>query len=303
MKIIRETGRDDLAKVYIAETESGEYIEFAESLQRPLPINEKWVLTISSLYGCPVGCNFCDAGGWYRGKLTCDEIVGQVDFLVERRFPSMVVPVRKFKVQMARVGEPSLNPTVLDALEILQGRYGPNGIYASLSTIAPRGREEFFASLLETKNRLYSDGRFQLQFSIHTTDEDLRNRIIPVNKWDFSEIAEFGERFHRPGIDRKVTLNFALEKSYPLDVEVLERYFDPSMFLIKITPLNPTFRAESNNLVSYIDNTPQEELNDRIKGLETSGYEVLVSIGDREENEIGSNCGQYLQRMISAGVI
>ncbi|MDH7512341.1 MAG: hypothetical protein QHH14_05270, partial [Clostridiales bacterium] len=98
MRIIAKAGREDVAMVYIGETRRGNYIEFVESLQPPLPIEEKWILTVSTLQGCPVRCRFCDAGGFYKGTLTKDEIISQVDYLVTRRFPEKKVPVKKFKI-------------------------------------------------------------------------------------------------------------------------------------------------------------------------------------------------------------
>jgi len=32
------------------------------------------------------------------------------------------------------------------------------------------------------------------------------------------------------------------------------------------------------------------------KQLRGTGYEVIVSVGELEENKIGSNCGQYLKK-------
>ncbi len=33
--------------------------------------------------------------------------------------------------------------------------------------------------------------------------------------------------------------------------------------------------------------------------MRSAGYEVIVSIGEVEENEIGSNCGQYVLQYLS----
>jgi 23S rRNA (adenine2503-C2)-methyltransferase len=35
--------------------------------------------------------------------------------------------------------------------------------------------------------------------------------------------------------------------------------------------------------------------------LRSAGYEVIVSIGEVEENRVGSNCGQYVLRHLAAG--
>jgi len=303
MRIVGTTGKEELARVYIAELGEGEgrLIEFVEALSPPLPREEKWVLLVSTLVGCPVGCAMCDAGGGYRGRLSKEEILAQIDYLVRRRFPDGRIPVKKFKIQFARMGEPAFNPAVLEVLDELSERYQAPGLLPSLSTIAPQGTDGFFEELLQIKRKHYRGGRFQLQFSIHTTDPKLRDRLIPARKWDFQQIAEYGGRFCEPGEgDRKVTLNFALAREAPLDAGVLARYFSPEKFLVKLTPLNPTHRAQESGLTSYIDPYRPEADYQVVRELRAAGFEVLVSIGEPEENRIGSNCGQYVLRHLEA---
>jgi 23S rRNA (adenine2503-C2)-methyltransferase len=299
MKVIASTGREDVAMVYIVDLGNENLVECVESVQPPLPREKKWVLLVSTMFGCPVGCMMCDAGGYFHARLTSEEILAQIDFLVEKRFPGGRIPCSQFKIQFARMGEPALNSCVLDVLESLPLRYEAPGLMPSLSTIAPRGAERFFERLLMIKERYYSGGRFQFQFSIHTTDQSLRDRMIPVKKWSFDEMAAYGERFYAPG-DRKVTLNFALVQGAPVDPEVLLYHFPIDKFLIKITPLNPTYRATENSLSSYIDPYRAAGDGNVAESLRQAGYEVIVSIGDLEESQIGSNCGQYVRRHLEA---
>ncbi len=299
MKVVAYTGNEAVAMVYILELSRGRMVECVEATQPPLTRNEKWVLLISTLYGCPIGCQMCDAGGDYQGKLSAAEILEQIDFLVSRRFGKRCVPSRQFKIQLARMGEPALNMAVLDVLEQLPTRYEAPGLMPSLSTIAPAGREAFFERLLEIKNRLYPNGAFQFQFSIHTTDIEQRDRLMPVKKWNFAQMATYGERFYQPG-DRKVTLNFALTSGLAVDERVLERYFSPQKFLIKITPLNPTYRAGEHGYCTAFDPRQESGVLPLIERLRGVGYEVILAIGDLEENRIGSNCGQYLRRHLTA---
>ncbi|KPJ68109.1 MAG: radical SAM protein [Coxiella sp. DG_40] len=297
MKVIGKVGNDDIAVVYIAKIRNEELIEFVESVQPPIPREEKWVLIISTLLGCCVGCKMCDAGGWYKGKLSSQEILQQIDYPIVRRFPDRNVNVKKFKVQFSRMGEPAFNLSVIDVLNQLPIVYNAPGLIPSLSTVAPCSCEEFFSALLDIKNKYYANGKFQLQFSIHTTDIKLRDEIIPVKKWSFAEIAEYGRYFYVNG-DRKITLNFALAKDSPLEPEVLKEYFDPNLFLVKITPVNPTLSSVKNNLQSYfIEGVSDDNLN-IVEKLKALGYEVIVSIGELEENKIGSNCGQYIKKFL-----
>jgi 23S rRNA (adenine2503-C2)-methyltransferase len=299
MKVFAVTGSSDIATVYMADMGNGRLIEFVESLQPPHSRDERWVLMVSTLFGCPVKCQICDAGGQYRGKPDAEQILSQIDYIVGRWYPDRRVPAAKFKIQFARMGEPALNLAVLDALEELPRRFDAPGLMPSISTIAPHRTDAFFERLLDIKDRLYPGGRFQFQYSIHTTDISLRDRLIPVRKWDFGRMAVYGERFLRPS-DRKITLNFALAAGAPVEADVLLRYFDPQKYLIKITPVNPTCHAVQNGLFSYVDPLRPETASALAKHLNAAGYEVIVSIGEVEENQIGSNCGQYVLKYLES---
>ncbi|MCJ7717887.1 MAG: hypothetical protein MUO54_15405, partial [Anaerolineales bacterium] len=284
----------DIAMVYVVDFEGG-LVECVEAIQPPRTREDKWVLMISTLFGCPISCQMCDAGGHYRGKLTESEMYAQIDYLIKKRYPDGYVPSTQFKIQFARMGEPALNSAVLDLLESLPGKLNAPGLLPSVSSIAPHGTDDFFERLMDIKNRVYPGGKFQFQFSIHTTDQHLRDELIPVKKWDFQKIADYGDRYFKPG-DRKITLNFALAKQSPIQSNLLLQYFDPEKFLIKITPLNPTYQAESTGLKSYVDPGTTNSSYPILDELREAGYQVILSIGEQEENRIGSNCGQYVQK-------
>jgi len=112
MNVVASAGNPDVAMVYVVDF-GGNLVECVEAVQPPTPRDEKWVLMISTLYGCPIQCQMCDAGGHYRGKLSKEEMAEQIRFLVSTRYPDGHVPSRQFKIQFARMGEPALNPHVL----------------------------------------------------------------------------------------------------------------------------------------------------------------------------------------------
>jgi 23S rRNA (adenine2503-C2)-methyltransferase len=301
MKILAEYGNDELARVCVAQLRADprSVVEFVESVQPPIPREEKWVLIVSSMFGCPIGCAMCDAGGEYAGPLTKEEIIAQIDALVTRRYPDRKVPCSKFKIQFARMGEPSLNPAVLDALRLLPSIYDAPGLLISLSTVAPVRSEVFFDELIGIKESLYRGGRFQLQFSIHTTDRKKRKEIIPIGTWTFQQMAAFGERFCHPTEgDRKVTLNFAPMLGCSIDPSVIRESFDPDRFIIKLTPLNPTLRSSEGGLRSVIDPDSPQTGQALLEEFTREGFDVILSIGEVEENRIGSNCGQFIQRAL-----
>ena len=299
MKIIGRTADSDISTVYLAELSGGRMIEFVEAVQPPIPRSEKWVLIISTLCGCPAGCGFCDSGDFYKGKLSKEEMFAQIDFAVRKYYPDGRIPQKKFKIQFARMGDPALNPAVLDVLEEFDDRYDASGFIPSVSTIAPAGCGEFILKLKDIKDRKYA-GRFQLQFSIHTTDREQRDKLIPVRKLSFPEIAKLGDQFKSAG-DKKISLNFALAEGNIVDPAVLKEHFDPRNYLVKLTPVNPTISAGKNKIRSLA--MLGEKLQEIINGLETAGYETILSIGESEENRIGSNCGQVLKTYLDSGTI
>lgn len=290
MRVIYRTKENSIATVYIARTWDGKMLEFVESTQPPYTREEKWVLIVSTLFGCPVGCRFCDAGSNYKGKVSYEQIMFQIDYLLKLRFRSNRIDTDKFKIQFARMGEPAFNEDVIRVLEDLPDKYVFKNFIPSISTVAPESCGQFFERLLEVRKKRYPL-KFQLQFSIHSTIHSVRDELIPVKKWDFPSIAEYGHAFYNPG-GTKIVLNFALSKKSVVDPAILLEYFNPERFIIKLTPVNPTLRAVKNNIESSIKPGATEV--DLSPALRKAGYDVILSIGEWEENKIGSNCGQYI---------
>lgn len=301
-RVVRTTGRDGAALVHVAEMRGAprRLVEFVDALDPRHPRDEKWVVIVSTQFGCPVGCVMCETGRFYRGNLSADEILWQVDRVVLSRHPDGRVPTRKFKVQFARMGEPSLNPESLRALSLLRTRYGAPGLIACVTSVAPARAASFFEDLARLKRDLYPCGAFQLQFSINTTDDALRDRLMPIRRWTLAEIARYGERFFEPG-DRKVVLNFALAEGWPVDVDRVASLFDPARFVIKVTPLNPTARAEREGLRTLLSPDRNRACDDLAAALRSRGFDTIISIGTAEEMAIRSNCGQAVMVGFAGG--
>lgn len=292
---------ENLASVHVlaleeagpADTDPARLVEAVESVQPPIPWEEKWVFILSTWAGCPVRCAMCDAGSDRSRALTADQILDQARYLLRTRVPAGAPPQRKLKVQFARMGEPALNPAVIDALRRLPDVLPCPGLLPSVSTIAPRGRDAFFQALRDVKDEHYPNGAFQLQFSVHTTSNEARRALIPVPTWDLRRMASFGASFRRSG-DRKVTLNFAPVAGFPVDPAVLAGTFDPTHFLVKITPVNPTAHARAGGLLSMVAGEDPESARPLVEAFRAAGFETLLSIGELDENLVGSNCGQFV---------
>lgn len=302
MKLLSKTGDPNIAEVFVAQFRGDPRLmaEFVDSRDPALPKKDKWVVIVSTQFGCPVECLMCDSGGNYRGDLTSDEIFAQIDNIVVRHPKGLASHCKKFKIQFARMGEPALNPAVLDVIRELPNRYDNPNIIPCIATTAPLSASAWFDKLLEIKKSIYAGKLFQLQFSINSTDENERDRLMPVPKWNLSQIAQYGNRFVENG-DRKVSLNFALTEGVAVDTEVISRHFDPKKFCIKITPLNPTETASASGLKNAIplsaSHNEASDASNIMRALGQKGFDVILSIGEPKENQIGSNCGQAVKKL------
>ncbi len=295
-KIIGKRGKDGVAWIYLLSSnrEEGVLIECVDALDPRYSARDKWVIILSSQKGCPVKCQFCDAAFYFKGNLNQEELLEQLDVVMAPHLKGDdCLNSKKVKLHFARMGEPAMNPAVLGVLADIPFIYPGVNFIPTIATIAPAGNEKWFQELIDLKNQLYSGGRFQLQFSLNSTDENYRDRIMPVRKWTAREISNYGSKYYMDG-DRKITLNYALALETPFDARRLIETFDPSVFLIKITPVNPTEGATRGNFTTALkfDGSYPESLGREINKLEEAGFEVIISIGSLEEVAVGSNCGQ-----------
>ena len=298
-KIISISGDEKVAKVFVASAndDSNKMFEFVDGLDTRYKREEKWIINVSTQYGCPVDCRFCDAGGDYKGNIPADLMLGQVKYVLDRHDPASVNSCKKLKVHFARMGEPALNNEVIDALKLLPETVKNPGLMACVASVAPKGREKWFESLCNVKHQMYN-GHFQLQLSINSTDEEWRLRLMPISLFSFQEMAEIVSEFWTPR-DRKVVLNFALTKGVPVEPKSVSRFFDPEKCIIKLTPLNPTFKGKEENLASLLRQADESEADELASGFSNCGYEVVMSVGDYREDKIGSNCGQAVRMRLN----
>jgi 23S rRNA (adenine2503-C2)-methyltransferase len=290
----RITGRDDLAQVYLLQLDEDpqHLVETVDSIDPRYSRQQKSVIIVSTQFGCPVGCLMCDAGVQYFGNLSAEQILAQVQFVSGKRPENL--GSQKLKVHFARMGEPALNPAVLEAARLLPERLPAQGLILCISTVAPQGSAPFFEELLQIKEKYYPRrGSFQLQFSINTTDARLRRQLIPIPQLTLPEMARLARPFHRPG-DRKVVLNYALGQEFIVDVDYLRTTFDPEHFMIKLTPINPTENAQLHGLETVLSADAPSSSDALVQKLQLAGFDAVVSIGEKDEIEIGSNCGQLV---------
>jgi len=258
-----------------------------------LPLEQKWVITISTQYGCSMGCTFCDVPKVGAGiNATYDDLIRQV--LEGIKLHPEVTHTKRLNIHYARMGEPTWNPEVLDATKWLKTHIDPEyKIHPVVSTIMPRNNEwlkTFIHTWMRMKNRMLQ-GNAGLQISINSTDGRERDRMFANNACSLEEIKNIMEGIIPSG--RKITLNFAL-CNYTINASVLKKWFSPEDYLIKITPMHKTFACIKKGLIlndGYDLYYPYKKVEEDCKN---EGYEVIVFVPSKEEDDSLITCGNAI---------
>lgn len=263
-----------------------------------LPLEEKWVVTISSQYGCSMGCTFCDVPKVGRGiNATKEDLIQQVQSCISLH--PEVKTTERLNLHYARMGEPTWNDDVISSAYYLKDRFDERnfGFHPVVSTMMPRTNInlfEFLCDWIELKNSL--DGEAGLQLSINTTDESIRSITMPR-----SMPIEYISSMMRDVIyyvdnlikGRKITLNFALTNA-EVDAEYLKSLFDPKYFICKLTPMHNTQAVVDGDMITddgYTHYYPYKEVEENLKAV---GFGVIVFVPSKEEDESKITCGNAI---------
>ena len=264
-----------------------------------IPFERKWVITISTQYGCSMGCSFCDVPKVGPGiNATMADLQRQV--ISGLQLHPEVTWSNRLNIHYARMGEPTFNPAVLDHAKWMKDHIDPEyATHPVLTTMMPRENEwlkTFIHAWVRIKNRVYR-GNAGLQISINTTDEALREKIFRKHSLSLWEIAKIMDGCVPVG--RKFTLNFPVCE-WPIEASVLRRYFDPSLYLVKLTPMHATKAAKANGHQTegdYTSPTPYLKVKEE---LEAAGYEVIVFVTSADEDLSRITCGNAILKGTTA---
>jgi len=258
-----------------------------------LPLSEKWVITVSTQYGCSMNCTFCDVPKVGPGiNVTLDDLIQQISLGLGLH--PEVKSGKRLNVHYARMGEPTFNPEVLRsayALQLLLKDF--DTVHPVVSTMMPKNNKflkKFLNEWMYIKNEIFQ-GEAGLQLSLNSTCEQERKLMFSGNSLSLSDISDVVSAYRPKG--RKITLNFAVA-DYTIDPSVLLKYFDPKYFIIKLTPMHKTHTALKNSIKTNGDYTTFYPYKQHEKTLKSVGYDVLVFIASVEEDLGRITCGNAI---------
>lgn len=259
-----------------------------------LPLEEKWVITISSQYGCSMNCKFCDVPKVGPGiNATKDDLVNQVKTAMSLH--PEVKYSNRLNLHIARMGEPTWNPYVSSAIQEIHNTVKDNfKIHPVVSTMMPKRNKHlqtFLDSWIWIKNKMLR-GEAGLQLSINSTSEIERHKMFSGNCLTLHEISHIMSQLEKPK-GRKYTLNFAVA-NYEINPEKLLQYFDPEYWIVKLTPMHKTSEALKNHIETCGDYTSYYPYQEYEESLKQAGYDVIVFIASKEEDEGLITCGNAI---------
>jgi len=216
-----------------------------------IPESDRGTLCISSQVGCTLTCTFCHTGTQKLVRnLTAQEIVQQLivarDMLgdfpgLERPEDGGLIPVGEgvrpvSNIVFMGMGEPLYNfDEVNDAIGVLTDGEGlslsKRRITVSTSGVVPQ-----IAPLGETSGTM-------LAISLHATNDELRNKLVPLNKkYPLKDLLDACRNYPGAANSRRITFEYVMLKDVndsPKEARELVRMLKGIPAKINLIPFNP----------------------------------------------------------------
>ena len=268
-----------------------------------LPLQEKWVITVSTQYGCTMNCTFCDVPSInYKGNATVFDLQEQL-YSAIRMYPNVKYTDR-LNLHYARMGEPAHNAeAVLAFSKFIVGNkdviFEDTGLrietlHPVFTTSCPKNVDlkTILNKWCDIKNKDYN-GQAGLQLSINSTNEEQRNEMFGNKSLSLKQISDIAKTLPNP-LGRKYTLNFAYSTDYEIDGDKLAELFDPKFWMVKITPIHNNNACVKNGVETvdgYHSFTPYREPEESCK---KAGFDVLIFVPSQDEEDGAVTCGNAI---------
>ena len=240
-------------------------------------------ICVSSQVGCAMGCVFCASGldGIMR-NLTTGEILEQM-LCLQRLLPA---DERLSHIVMMGMGEPLANlDNVVLALHWASAENGL-GISPRRITISTVGLPPAIEKLAET------DSRFHLAISLHAPNDDLRNKLVPVNRnIGIQPLLQAADHYFDVS-GRKLTFEYVLLadiNDQPEHAHELASILQGRTAILNVIPYNPVqglpYRTPSSQAIAQFREILQSA-------------NIVVKFRQRKGDKINAACGQLRRQKV-----
>ncbi|MBT8080140.1 MAG: 23S rRNA (adenine(2503)-C(2))-methyltransferase RlmN [Gammaproteobacteria bacterium] len=282
-QMLRESASADGTVKWLFESGAGQAIESVF-----IPEAGRGTLCISSQVGCALDCAFCATGAQgFNRNLSSAEIIGQVSFA------NRVLPRRDHgepavtNVVFMGMGEPLANyRSVVPALRILLSdlAYGLSRRRITVST----------SGIVPHIDRLGHDCNVSLAVSLHAPDDELRDRLVPINRvHPIEELLAACWRYAALHANRFITFEYVMlagVNDSPGHADRLAELLCGKPAKINLIPFNPfpgnEFRRSSASTIQAFQNR-----------LRRRG--IVVTTRKTRGDDIDAACGQLAGKVIN----
>ncbi len=202
-------------------------------------VGRSGALCVSSQVGCTLNCTFCHTGTQALVRnLTAAEIVAQVQVARDDlgEWPSPKEDRRLSNIVFMGMGEPLYNlDNVADAIDIIADNEGI-AISRRRITVSTSGVVPELKALGERTQAM-------LAISLHATNDELRNVLVPLNKkYPIAELMAGIRGYPGLGNARRVTFEYVMLKGVndsPAEAKALVQLLKGIPSKINLIPFNP----------------------------------------------------------------
>ena len=248
---------DDGTRKYLVRIAGGHEVEVVY-----IPEEGRGTLCVSSQVGCTLTCSFCHTGTQKLVRnLTAGEIIGQV--MVARddlgEWPEQGAPKDETRllsnIVLMGMGEPLYNfENVRDAMKIAMDDQGiqlsRRRITLSTSGVVPE------------IERTADEIGCQLAVSFHATTDEVRDKLVPINKrWNIETLLDALRRYPRGRNSERITFEYVMlagVNDSDEDARRLVKLIDGIPAKINLIPFNewpgaPYKRSSNNRIRAFAD--------------------------------------------------
>ncbi|ARC54856.1 hypothetical protein AOQ88_01155 [Candidatus Riesia sp. GBBU] len=252
-----------------------------------IPEKTRGTICVSSQVGCLLGCKFCATSmNGFKRNLKTSEIVGQI-WRIKKIIDTQKNMIKN--VVFMGMGEPLLNlKNLISSIRIISDNFGFS-ISKKKITVSTVGIPFAIKKLSENVD-------VSLAFSLHAPTNNLRNKIIPINKkYDISSCLSSINKFLRNSNikNKKVTIEYVMIDGINDTIQharQLVKCINKTPNKINLIPLN-----RINNLKYSFTRSKEKNIFIFQRFLIDKGF--VTTVRNSRGEDIHAACGQLIGKI------
>jgi len=248
-----------------------------------IPDRDRNTLCLSTQVGCQLDCKFCATGLMgYKRNLTSGEVIDQYLLAAKENGKKSITNI----VYMG-MGEPLLNyEMTLKSIAIFTHEL-TKGLSRTRITVSTSGIPTRIKELAK------SGLRVKLAFSLHSAFEDIRSKIMPINKkYSLKDNLE-ALKFYAAETKTRITFEYIMLKGINdrnEDVKAITNLCSQLPSKINIIPFNSIKHMNPDGISAELEPTSLIDINHFANKLRNNNITVMVR--DTQGDDIAAACGQ-----------